>query len=156
MKNFYNPLAICEETIAEEIRQLPEVSGLFSDTSLCVLATSGENFAAKLEAGIRTSTGQGVVVSCTGTTNNPQYVDGVLSDIVQIKVEVKGSILMADGNPEASTTVACAILRSLVGVSFEEPFAPDPVKFAGMSIADFEDFTRIVTLSLEARIFLNK
>lgn len=156
MKNLYNPFAVCEQTLAEEIRRLPEVSGLFSDVDLQVLATSGENFADKLESIIRTSVGQGVVVSCTGTANNVWCTDGVLSDVALIKVEIKGSILMADGNPEPATSIACAILRSIVGAYFDTPFLPEPVRFAGMSIADFEDFTRIVTLSLEARIFLNK
>lgn len=156
MKNYFNPFAICEQTLAEEIRRLPEVSGFFSSVEAHVLAVSEEDFASKLESGISCTLGQGVVVSCTGTAGTPQCIDGVLSDVAQIKVEIKGSILMADGNPEPATTIAAAILRSVVGASFEDPFSAEPVKFSGLSIADFEDFTRVVTLSLEARILLNK
>lgn len=155
MKNNLNPLAVAEQTLAHEIRSLPEVSGLFGDVETGVLAASQEDFGEKLASLLESSLGAGIVVSCTGTKGDVWRNDACgMSDVARFRVEIKTSLLMASERRQSATDLSDVIVAALDGEVFEEPFFPDGVLFAGMDVADFEDFSRIVTLNFEARILL--
>ena len=51
------------------------------------------------------------------------------------------------------TDVATAIVRALDLAEFDAPFV-GPVLYSATEVADFDDFSRIVTLSFEAKIAL--
>ena len=77
-----------------------------------------------------------------------------MSDVARFRVEIKTSLLMASERRQSATDLSGAIIAALDGEVFEEPFFPDGVLFSGMDVADFEDFSRVVTLNFEARILL--
>lgn len=154
-----NPFAEAERTLVEEIRAIPEVSGLFGDVETQVFGACDEDFAAKIEALIATGIGTGVVVACAGTAGTPSRffggADGAsprLADTARFRVEVKTRLLDA-ARESSATDVATAIVRSLDLAEFDAPFA-GPVLYSATEVADFDDFSRVVTLSFEAKIAL--
>lgn len=155
MKNNLNTIAVAEQTLTHEIRSLPEVSGLFGDVATGVLAASQEDFGEKLASLLESSLGAGIVVSCAGTKGDVWRNDACgMSDVARFRVEIKTSLLMASERRQSATDLSGAIIAALDGEVFEEPFFPDGVLFSGMDVADFEDFSRVVTLNFEARILL--
>ena len=122
-----NPFAEAERTLVEEIRAIPEVSGLFGDVETQVFGACDEDFAAKIEALIATGIGTGIVVAFTGTAGTPSRffgrADGAsprLADTARIRVEVKTRLLDADRSTSA-TDVATAIVRALDRAEFDAP-----------------------------------
>lgn len=155
-KDNANPFSEAEFTIRDFVRGVPEVAGFFGESS-SVFAASQEDFGSKLKSMLAGTFGSGICVSTEGTSGDVRReANGRLSDETRIKIDVKTSLVLSAERRLSGTDVAAAIIRELDGVMFDAPFHPDDfVRYKGTEIADFDDFTRLVTVRFSARIFLN-
>lgn len=151
MKLNDNPFAVAEQTLAYEIRTLPEVSGLFTSVETSVLAQSQESFPVLLDHIVNQSLGQGIVVAFVGTAPEIWRSEHSRSDLARFRVEINTSALMAEERMQSSLDTACAIIRALDGVEFSHPFL-GPILYTGTSVQDTNDGHRVATITFEARI----
>lgn len=156
-KDNVNPFAEAEFALRDLIRGIPEVSGVFDDAETQVFAASQEDFGEKIASLLAGTLGSGICVATEGTSGEIRRdKDGRLSDVVRWRVEIKTSLLLAEGTPRSATDLAAAVIRTLEGTRFDAPFSSlDFVRYAGAEIADFDDGSRVVTLRFAARVDLN-
>lgn len=153
-KNNINPLSMAELTIAQEIRSVVEVSGVFDGESVSVFARAEEDFLQKIEHSVEKSIGQTIAVSGV-SVDAPVRTGGALMATVHLSVEVCSNGVLSDDRKKSTADLALAIIAALDGTAYEVPFTPMPVLYVGSEI--YEDSESYVHQArFDAQIFLNK
>lgn len=132
-KHNLNALAVVESVIADEIRSIPEVSGMLDGDTLAVFASCEEDFAAKLEFNIQKALGHTVAVY-TNSVDEPRRNGAALAATAHLTVEVSSNGLLTDDKKKSTSDIALVIIAELEGSCYEAPFTPMPVLYAGSEI----------------------
>lgn len=153
-KHNLNALAVVESGIADEIRSIPEVSGMLDGDTLAVLASCEEDFAAKLEFNIQKALGHTVAVY-TNSVDEPRRNGAALSATAHLTVEVSSNGLLTDDKKKSTSDIALAIIAALDGTVYAEPLVPVSVLFAGSEI--YEDTERYShSVRFDVQFFIKK
>lgn len=122
-KEYLNPVAVAEQGIAEFIAECPAVSGLFDGAAVPVFAATDESAATAIMQKVSRGLKQCIVVAFTGTEEAAAELRR-LPTRSTLSVSVLSPGLFAEKAPRATTDLATAIIQSLHGVQFGEPFVP--------------------------------
>ena len=153
-KEYLNPVAIAEQGIAEYIAEQPSVSGLFGGGAVSVFAATDENASKLIRSKIELGLKQCVVVAFT-RTNEAGIGDARLPVRATILVSIHSPGLLAEKSMRATSDLGAAIIESLHGMQFGEPFVPGyAVKFRSWDHEQDERGKIIARIEFEAVIYL--
>lgn len=121
MKENQNTISHACTVLAEAIREIPEVSGLFSGTNVYVYAETDEDFAQKLEATISQNTGIVVFVRSDGWSEACFHGDSICV-LARFTVRIISSLLLNGEFASSTTDLAARIAKHARGVAGDGRF----------------------------------
>lgn len=147
-------MAIAEQGIAEYIAEQPSVSGLFGGGSVPVFAATNESAAKIMRSKIELGLKQCIVVAITRTD-----AAGVGAARLPVRATLLVSVhspgLLAEKAVRSASELSHAIIESLHGVQFGEPFVPGyAVKFMSWAYEQTERGIITANAEFEVVIFL--
>ena len=126
-KENLNPVTVAEQGIAEYLRELPEIAGLFSgEKAIPVYAASDESALVIIDGRIKRAVGQSVMVAFAG------FSEVLHAQIPRKNIETLGNAafnidvyspgILSSQKIKSSSDLAFAVVNAIDGLLFAEPF----------------------------------
>lgn len=153
-KEHLNNVTLAEQGVAEYIAGQPSISGLFGGDAVPVFSATDESAAKIIRAKVEMGLKQCIVVAVTSTSDA-----GIGAPRLPVRATLLVSIhspgLLAEKALSTASDLGVAVIESLHGVQFGEPFVPGyAVKFKSWEYETRDDGKIVARIEFDAVIFL--